>query len=79
MEEQSKTEQNEQPTVVSIKHLEMNRASLYDMVVHALGGTGRRIRNLKVSSAPQALRQARLGHTSPCLKTKRREKRKRNK
>lgn len=72
MEEQSKKEQNKQPTIVSIKNLEMNRASL-DMVAHALGGTGRRIRNLKVSSAPQALRQARLGITSPCLKTKRRE------
>lgn len=69
-------EQNKKPTIVSIKNLEMNRASLSDMVAHALGGTGRRIRNLKVSSALQALRQARLGNMSPCLKTKRREKRK---
>lgn len=69
-------EQNKQPTIVSITNLEMNRASLYDTVAHALEGTGRRIRNLKVSSALQFLRQARLGNMSPCLKTKRRSKRK---
>lgn len=50
-------------TTVSNKNLEKNQTS-QGMVVHALG-RGRRIRNLRVSSATQSLRQARLGNRSP--------------